>query len=352
LTPITHAAPPAPAPGTVAQQTALIRVAGLLIAGAGQEVVFRALARELGVLTGASGVGLLRYEPDGTTCTVGVWSATGRHLAAARPRSEHRVVVRGRGRERAWGEVALIPPAAGLGPDAESVVLAFVDLVSPAIGSAEARQALDDARERSVRAADRVRADIAEQLRSGPRRRLRRVAEQLTAAQAALPDDRALALERIDAARATLSAGMEELQRLARGIHPTLLSERGLDPALANLVDACPVRVTLKGRVGVRLAGPSELAAYYVVESALRGAAEHTRVTRVTVTLRLGNGVLRIDVADDGAEAARTAVEGRDLVEVRDRLTALGGELTLGRSRFGGTALRARIPAPAVAADG
>ena len=333
---IAHEAPFAPTDGAAAQQAALIRVAGLLLDGACQDAVFRAVARELAALTGASRAELTRYESDGSAPAVGSWTAT-----AWRGLRRRRIVVHDRSRARAWGVVTLTSPAHG----ADAIVVSFLELVAPALGSAQARQALDDARERSVRAADRVRADIAEQLRSGPRRRLRQVGDQLTTARAALPEDRARALAMIGAARATLAAGMDELQQLARGIHPMLLSERGLDAALAHLVDACPVRVTLHGRVGRRLAEDAELAAYYVVDHGLRRAAERPRITSIEVTLRLDAGLLCVDVDDDAVAEETGQDEGPELVEVRDRLTALGGELAVARSRLGGRALHARIPA-------
>jgi signal transduction histidine kinase len=335
---IAHEAPFAPTDGVAAQQAALIRVAGLLLDGAGQDAVFRAVARELAALTGATRAELTRYEPDGSAPAVGSWAATAR-----RGFRRQRIVVHDRSRARAWGVVKLTAPTRA--HDAEAIVVSFLDLVAPALGSAQARQALDDARERSVRAADRVRADLAEQLRSGPRRRLRQVGDQLTAARTALPEDRARALAMIGAARATLTAGMDELQQLARGIHPMLLSERGLDAAVAHLVDACPVQVALHGRVGRRLAEGAELAAYYVVDHGLRRAAERTRTTSIEVTLRLDAGRLRVDVEDDAVAEDAGQDEGPELVEVRDRLTALGGELAVARSRLGGRALHARIPA-------
>ena len=138
---------------------------------------------------------------------------------------------------------------------------------------------------------------------------------------------------------------MDELQQLARGIHPMLLSERGLDAALAHLVDACPVRVTLHGGVGRRLAEDAELAAYYVVDHGLRRAAERSRVTSIEVTLRLDAGLLCVDVDDDAVAEDTGQDEGPELVEVRDRLTALGGELVVARSRLGGRSVHARIPA-------
>jgi len=328
--------------GSVVQQDALIRVASLIIDGAAQQTVFEALARELGVLTHAVHVRLARYEPDGSAPTVGIWSA---QPAATSVAIERRILLHCRARTRAWGEVTLTEPPFGLSDDVEATVLGFTRLVSPAIASAETRQALDEARERSVRAADRVRADIAEQLQAGPRRQLVEVSRQLAEARAEVRRDRGRTLVLIGTARAALSAGMEELQQLASGIHPTLLSERGLDPALENLADACPVRVSVNGRVGRRLAEPSELAAYYVIEGALRSSADHACVTSITVNVRVEGGVLRLEVADDAVGDVRDTIESRDLLEVRDRLIALGGELTVGSASFGGMAVSARLPA-------
>jgi signal transduction histidine kinase len=210
-----------------------------------------------------------------------------------------------------------------------------------------ARGALGDARERSVRAADRVRADVAERLHAGPRRLLLDASEFLADASVAVRNDHEAALAAIGRARAALSLGIEELQVVARGIHPVLLDQRGLDAALENLADACPVRVTVTGRAGRRLGEAPELAAYHLVDGALRAAARTGRATAIAVDVRVRGDELWVEVADDAAGDDRTTVDRRDLLEVSDRLADLGAQLTIGRARWGGIVVRAGLPVTA-----
>jgi signal transduction histidine kinase len=319
----------------VEQGMAIVRIADLVLAEAAQEEFFAGLAREIGGLTRAASVGISRFEPDGNLRSVGTWSGERR----ARAQSEHRVSLHCRERGRPWGEAVVADP---LESHVISTTARFMAHVSPAIVGIEVRQALVEAGDRSVHAADRVRAAIAEQLRTGPRRRLVAVSAQLAAAQREVDGDRDKALALISAGRAGLAAGMDELQQLTRGIHPTLLTARGLDAALESLADTCPVDISVTGGTGRRLAESTELAAYYFIETALRRAAGDG-ATAITISTRLVPGVLQIEVYDDAADPTPTADCGV-LLELCDRVVALGGRMTVGAGASGGSVLRARIP--------
>jgi signal transduction histidine kinase len=202
-----------------------------------------------------------------------------------------------------------------------------------------ARQA---ARKRPVRAADRVRGEIAEELNAGPRRRLVAAAGLLAAAHGELESDRAQALLLIASARRTIEAGLEELQRLARGIHPKLLSDRGLDTALDGLAASCPTRVSVHGAIGGRLPEVIELAAYYVVEAGLRRAVDGGAAS-IDIDVSRRPRDLRVAVYQDGTSPP-SVLHDRDLGELSDRVGAIGGRLMAGPASGRRTLLAARIP--------
>jgi signal transduction histidine kinase len=161
--------------------------------------------------------------------------------------------------------------------------------------------------------------------------------------QAATPPEAGELARRLDGVAAGLEASLEELREIARGIHPAVLAQGGLRPALAALARRCPVPVDLDVQVPGRLPGPAEIAAYYVVSEALTNTARHAGATSATVEVTAVEGVLRVRVRDDGRGGADPG-QGTGLVGLRDRVEALGGRLTLDDSPGAGTALDVRIP--------
>jgi len=122
-----------------------------------------------------------------------------------------------------------------------------------------------------------------------------------------------------------------------------VLAQGGLRPALKALADRCPVPVNLDVKVPGRLPGPVEIAAYYVVSEALTNTARHAGATAATITVIAAPGLLRVRVRDDGRGGASFA-SGSGLVGLRDRVEALGGQLTVTDSPGTGTTLEASIP--------
>ena len=141
-----------------------------------------------------------------------------------------------------------------------------------------------------------------------------------------------------------LTAGLSELRELARGIHPAVLTERGLDPALAGLAARAPVPVTISAPLDARLPPAVEAAAYFVVMEALTNVAKYASATAAEVTIEQINGHVVIDVADDGVGGADPAA-GTGLSGLADRVAALGGRLEVESPPGGGTIVRARLPA-------
>ena len=142
---------------------------------------------------------------------------------------------------------------------------------------------------------------------------------------------------------AELQAGLGELRELARGIHPAVLTDRGLHPALHALAARSPVPVTLDTGGEDRLPGPVESAAYFVVSEALTNVAKYARATHAEVTVRREDGRVTVEVADDGVGGA-DAARGSGLRGLADRVAALDGSLAVESPAGGGTRLRAEIP--------
>ena len=149
--------------------------------------------------------------------------------------------------------------------------------------------------------------------------------------------------ELLDAAAQELDAALEELRELARGIHPAVLSDRGLDAALEALASRSPVPVEVEATPGERFAEAVEAAAYYVVAEALTNVAKYASASRATVRVVRDNGHVVVEVADDGVGGADPA-RGSGLSGLADRL-CVGGRPPRGMdARGGGTVVRADIP--------
>jgi len=147
----------------------------------------------------------------------------------------------------------------------------------------------------------------------------------------------------LDRAREQLTCGLSELRDLARGIHPTVLTERGLEAALAALVQRAPLPVDLTVELPDRLERTIEAAAYFLVSEALTNVAKHARAETVSVDIASSDGTLEITIADDGAGGADPA-NGSGLRGLVDRVTAIGGRLDVSSPSGGGTRLSARLP--------
>jgi signal transduction histidine kinase len=140
-----------------------------------------------------------------------------------------------------------------------------------------------------------------------------------------------------------LDTSLSELRELARGIHPAVLTDRGLEPALQALASRAPVPVTVEADNEDRLPGPVESAAYFVVSEALANVAKYAEATKAAVAVRHENGCVTVDVSDDGIGGA-DAGRGSGLRGLADRVAALDGTLSLESPAGGGTQLHAEIP--------
>ena len=196
-------------------------------------------------------------------------------------------------------------------------------------------------RARLVEAGDAARRQLERDLHDGAQSRLVALALLLRAAKLRAREDPGL-VELLDRASNELQTSLSELRELARGIHPAVLTERGLEPALRTLVSRAPVPVTVEA-AEERLPGPVESAAYFVVSEALQNVAKYAHATQASVTVQRTNGHVTVDVSDDGVGGADSS-SGSGLRGLADRVAALDGTLSLDSPPGRGTRLRARIP--------
>ncbi|HKH16049.1 MAG TPA: histidine kinase [Solirubrobacteraceae bacterium] len=212
--------------------------------------------------------------------------------------------------------------------------------------AAELRARYDDLRAASARlvaAGDAARRRIERDLHDGAQQRLVSLSVTLNLARRhAEPGSQTASL--LDSAMGELTAGLSELRELARGIHPAVLTERGLDPALAGLAARAPLPVTISAPLDARLPPAVEAAAYFVVMESLTNVAKYASASGAEVTIKQENGDVVIDVADDGVGGADPAI-GTGLMGLADRVTALGGRLEVESPPGGGTIVRAEMPA-------
>ncbi len=199
-------------------------------------------------------------------------------------------------------------------------------------------------RARIVEAADRARREIERNLHDGAQQRFVSIALQLQvwlAAHSDLPPD---AREQLGAVLTELQAGLRDLRDLAHGLHPAVLSDRGLEHALSGLAHRAVVPVDLRVVLPAeRLPISVEAAAYFMVCEALTNVAKYARASRVWVDVERCDGHLDVEVGDNGVGGAKAA-SGSGLQGLRDRVAAVNGTLEMVSGSGTGTVLRARLP--------
>jgi signal transduction histidine kinase len=208
------------------------------------------------------------------------------------------------------------------------------------------RAELARSRARVVTAGDRARRKIERDLHDGTQQRLVSLLLELRSAEAAVPAEQPELRAQLARIADELTAALEDLRELARGIHPAILSEGGLGPAVKSLARRSAVPVELDLDLPARLPEPVEVAAYYVVSEALANAAKHARAEVVAVTVAARDRTLRLSVRDDGVGGA-TPGTGSGLLGLTDRVESLGGTISVDSRPGEGTTLRVELPAGA-----
>jgi signal transduction histidine kinase len=365
------------------EQTALRRIATLVAGEAASDRVFEQVTVEAAQTLGASAASLARFDGDGTVTFVGGWSDTGRlafPVGSRVPVDETGVLaeIRKTGRPeriddyegrapeiverlssfgygsasaapirvggQVWGAlVAAAPRDEPLAPGAERRLADFAELVAQALANADAYRKLAASRVRIVEAADTERRRLERNLHDGAQQRLVSLALQLRLIKASLrkhPESTEALLAEADS---ELDHALEELRELARGIHPAVLTDRGLEAAIGALAERAPIPVELTRLPENRLPDSVEAAIYYLVAEAITNVAKYAQATRASVAVERSNGFAKVVVRDDGIGGA-APVPGSGLVGLADRVEALGGRLHIESPPGRGTQLTAEIP--------
>jgi signal transduction histidine kinase len=364
------------------EQAALRRVATLIAGDAAPSRVFEQVTEEVGRLLGLPGANVIHYDGVRTAIVVGAWSDEGpprfpvgaqldvdgdtviaRVMRTGRAaRVDYEVAsgtlaerVRNAGYKsavaapvtvggRIWGVLAAASTSDDPLPDGiEQRLNDFAELVAQALANADAYAKLAASRARLVEVGDAERQRLERNLHDGAQQRLVSVALGLGMVASRLESDPAGARDLLIAAQADLTRGLDELRELARGIHPAVLTERGLGPALDALAARAPVPVELTAVPDERLAPPVEAAMYYVVAESITNVAKYAHASGATVSIDRSNGAATVIVADDGVGGADPA-GGSGLRGLAARVEALNGRLDVASPPGGGTRITAEIP--------
>jgi signal transduction histidine kinase len=244
---------------------------------------------------------------------------------------------------RLWGAIAIVGLRRAFPADTEQRMAGFTELIGTAVTNADSRAQLTASRARIVAVTDDTRRRIERDLHDGTQQRLVSLCLALRVAQSSVPAEQYELQSQLGRIADELAGTSDELRELARGIHPAILAEGGLRPALRTLARRAAIPVELDVRPGTRPARPIEVAAYYVVSEALTNTTKHARASSAQVVVEERNGLLHLAIRDDGVGGA-VVVEGSGLIGLRDRVQALGGSIEVDSRRGHGTAIVAELP--------
>jgi len=361
------------------EQAALRRVATLVARGASPHNLFEAVAEEVGRVLPVGSATMGRFEPDGSVTTVASWSTTeaafptgrrwptegtnvawivlqtGRSAriddfsgatdpigvtareAGIKSAVGSPVVVKG----HLWGVMTATSTEGPMPPDTEARLASFTELVATAIANAESSAELAASRRRIVAASDEARRRIVRDLHDGAQQRLVHTVITLKLARRALAKGAENGPLLIDEAIGNAEQATAEVRELAHGILPSVLTHGGLRAGIDALGSRTPVPVETDVSVE-RLPPPVEATAYFVVAEALTNVAKHSSAGHVAVVARIEDGMLRVEVRDDGVGGA--SPDGTGLVGLQDRVEALGGTIRIESLAGSGTCVAATLP--------
>ena len=366
----------------LAEHAALRRVATTVAGSTPAPDLFDRVCGELGELLAVKSTDMIRFEDGPFATVVGTWAASGtpsfpvgeripvegesvtsKLYRSGRPErvddyagveSELAARLREFGIRsvvgapihvagRLWGAVMAtseLPHSFPAGT--EERICSFAELVTAALANVDAREQLAASRARIVEAADAARRRIERDLHDGAQQRLVSLALTLRVLESSLDPDSAATRE-LAVARAELDAALEELRELARGIHPSILTDQGLEAGLASLAGRSTVPVKLDLDSCGKLPLSVQTTAYFVVAEALTNASKHSHADCIEVRVAVREGEAMVEVRDDG-EGGVDAARGTGLRGLADRVSALGGTLAIDSPVGTGTTIRARMP--------
>jgi signal transduction histidine kinase len=362
------------------EQAALRRVATLVASSPVPEQVFAAVTEEAGRLLGARSAGTVRFDEE-TAVIVGRWNRgegsgfeVGTLVPYTDPGGPTARLAREGGRiddytdvpgeaarmmreagysssvaapiiadGRTWGALFVLSAGEPFTPDAEQRLRDFGELVALALESAEAHDQLNASRARIVEASVAERRRLERNLHDGAQQRLVTLALHLRMAQECLRDDPSAAEAMLEDVGEDLKLALAELRELARGLHPAVLTDRGLVPALQSLANRAPFPVKVVGVPSVRLTESVEAAVYYVVAEGLTNAAKHAGASEAQIELSTTDETVVVEIRDNGSGGANLA-SGSGIRGLADRIEALGGQFELRSPALAGTVVRAELP--------
>ena len=367
------------------EQAALRRLATAVARGLAPADIFRAVAEEIGPLLGAEETTVVRFEPDGTatvlarvrgrveeiepgacleldrslaivealrtgrsahadgreyTTTPGAAGLDRRHVAGQSVVASP-IVVDG----HLWGAMTAAATGQVLAADMEERMADFANLVGLVIANAESRVELMASRARVTAAADEARRRIQRDLHDGAQQCLVNTMITLKLARQALGGTAGPAIDLLDEALTHAEGANRELRELAHGILPPALTQGGLRGGVEALVSRARLPVSVEVTVG-RLPAALEAGAYFIIGEALTNAIKHARASSAEITAFVENGVLRLEVRDDGVGGAVTNGSS-GLLGLYDRAAALNGEVRIEIPPGEGTVVVAWLPIPA-----
>jgi signal transduction histidine kinase len=365
------------------EQAALRRIATLVAGEATSARVFEQVTVEAAKTLGASAASLARFEDNDMVTFVGGWSDTGwlafpvgscvpieetgvlakigetgrpervddyenlpqeiaERLSSFDYKSATAAPIRVGG--KLWGGLVAVTRRSEPLPSASEHRLAdFAELVAQALANADAYRKLAASRIRIVEAGDTERRRLERNLHDGAQQRLVALALKLRLIKGSLGRSPEAAETLLAEADSELEQALEELRELARGIHPAVLTDRGLEAAILALAERAPVPVELTRVPKDRLPESVEAAIYYLVAEAITNVAKYAQATRASVAVERSNGFATVVVRDDGIGGAEP-VPGSGLAGLADRVEALGGRLRIESPAGRGTQLTAEIP--------
>jgi signal transduction histidine kinase len=362
------------------EQAALRRVATLVAGDAAPEEVFQLVTEEVCTLLGIPSALLERFECATTARTVASFGgpplpevgtevelddglAALRVLNTGAPATADFAAIPGEAAARlrrqgfrstvavpitvagsTWGTlIAVFRDGEVMPRGAERRLQAFAVLVALALASAQARDELAASRRRIVQASDAERRRLERNLHDGAQQRLVALSIAMRIARDKVVDEPAEAREILTVAAGELNDTLAELRELAQGIHPAVLTERGLGTALEVLTARVPLPVVLDVALPDRLPAQVEAAVYYVVSEGLANVVKHAQADSARVRVALEDDFVVVSVEDDGVGGA-TPESGSGLFGLRDRVETLEGRLDVVSDADVGTALWAEVP--------
>jgi signal transduction histidine kinase len=360
------------------EQAALRRVATLVAQAASPHDLFEAVAEEVGHLLPAASATMGRYESDASATIVASWSSTEpAFLTGRRWRTEGTniawivlqtgraariddfsaatdpigVAAREAGYKSAvgspifveghvWGVITATSTEGPMPPGTEARLASFTELIATAIANAEGKSELAASRRRIVAAADEARRQIERDLHDGIQQRLIALTFRARAMTRRPPDELPGMAEELSHGLKEVS---DELREVSRGIHPTILTEAGLGPALRALARRSDIPIDVDVSLDERPPATIEAAAYYIASEALTNVAKHAHANVVELIAAHDDAVLRLEVRDDGVGGVDPS-RGSGILGLTDRAEALGGTVSIKSTPGHGTTIAVELP--------